>query len=143
MADPCDREDLLRELDTDGNDYFSSGRWNNLSDIALSIGAIITSLIATVLASTHASPWLLALFAALPAACISAQRVIDPKGRAIWYFRHSARVRSLANSLKYADSPNVEAFAKRRGAVEEEMEQEWAHVGRPAATPTSRKRKKP
>jgi hypothetical protein len=135
-------DELLRELDEDGEAYFGSGRQNNITDITLSITAILASLVATVLAATgQVPPWISATVAAVPAACASLQRVVDFRGRSSWYFQHAARVRALATSLRYAKAPDVEEFARKRGDLEVEMEKEWSQIGRSGATPTTRRRK--
>jgi hypothetical protein len=43
------KEDLIEKLENDGDQYFEAGRTNNLFDLALSIAAILASLIAGVL----------------------------------------------------------------------------------------------
>lgn len=61
-------------------------------------------------------------------------------GRAFRYFRHAARVRSSALSLKYAASPDVEEYAREHGEIGTEMEKEWADVGRFGISLAQRKR---
>lgn len=136
------REDLLRELEADGDEYFDGGRTNNIIDLCLSIAAIVASLAATVLAGAGDSvlPWFLATVAALPAAFSSIQTIIDVRGRSSWYFRHAARVRALAVSLKYAVTPSVEDFARKRAELEVEMENEWSTVGRLGISPSKPKK---
>jgi hypothetical protein len=141
MSSTQQRDRLLQELEADAAEYSSGGRFNNIADTVLSIVAILTSLIATVLAGAITQKWLVAAFAAMPAACASAQRVIDIKGRSDWYFRFATRLRSLATTLQYADAPNVPEAARKRGELEEEMERDWAKVGRSGMTPTPRKYK--
>jgi hypothetical protein len=135
-------DELLRELDDDGESYFSSGRQNNITDLALSISAILASLVATVLAASgQVTPWISATAAAVPAACASLQRVVDFRGRSSWYFQHAARVRALAITLRYAKAPGVEEFARKRGELEIEMEKDWSHIGRSGAAPITHRRK--
>jgi hypothetical protein len=134
--------ELLRELDGDGDSYFASGRQNNITDLTLSIAAILASLVATVLAATaQVPPWASATAAAVPAACASLHRVVDFRGRSIWYFQHAAGVRALAVSLRYAKAPDIEEFARKRGDLEVEMEKGWSQVGRSGAAPTTRRRR--
>ena len=141
MPDARTTDELVRELDGDGDSYFDSGRQNNITDIVLSIAAIVASLVATILAATAQVPtWITASAAAIPAACASLQRVVDFRGRSSWYFQHASRARALAISLRYAKSPDVEEFARMRGDLEVEMEKEWSQIGRSGAVPASRRR---
>ncbi len=143
MASRATADELLRELDGDGDSYFLSGRQNNVTDLLLSMAAILASLVATVLAATgQAPPWISATAAAVPAACASLQRVVDFRGRSSWYFQHAARVRALAISMRYAKSPDIEEFARKRGDLEVEMEKEWSQIGRSGAVPRSSRRRK-
>jgi hypothetical protein len=60
---------LLKELEEDGNSYFSGGVWNNVTDLSLTVVTVLGSLVATVLASTdpkYISRWIIAGVAALP-----------------------------------------------------------------------------
>jgi hypothetical protein len=45
------RDDLLSELEKDGDSFFSGGFWNNIIDLSLTVVAVLASLIATVLAT--------------------------------------------------------------------------------------------
>ncbi len=59
-------DELLREQDGDGDSYFASGRQNNVTDLLLSMAAILASLVATVLAATgQVPPWISATAAAV------------------------------------------------------------------------------
>lgn len=71
---------------------------------------------------------LIASIAAVPAACTSLQRIVDFRGRSVWYFQHSASLKALAVSLRYATSPNLEEFARRRADLEVQGEQRWKQV---------------
>jgi hypothetical protein len=85
------RESLLEDFEIDEAQCFSSARINNITDITLSILAVIGSLVATVLAAgAKVAPWIVATFASIPAASASLQRIVDFRGRSIWYFAHSA-----------------------------------------------------
>jgi hypothetical protein len=138
------RDELLKDLEDDGDEYFSGGRFNNIVDIVLSASAILSSLAATVLATTEVCRWIAATVAALPAACASIQRVMNVRGRASWYFRHAALVRALAMDLRYASAPNLQEVAQKRGNIEVEMEKEWDHALSPggAKPKTNRGRSK-
>jgi hypothetical protein len=59
----------------------------------------------------------------------SLQKIIDFRGRSLWYFHHSANLKALALSLKFAKEPNLEEFARRRAEIEIEGEQRWAQIG--------------
>jgi hypothetical protein len=135
-------EELLQELEDDGESYFASGRQNNITDLTLSIVITLASLVATVLAATGQVPaWASATAAAVPAACASLQRVVDFRGRSSWYFQHAVRVRALANSLRYAKTPDAEEFARKRGDLEIEMEKDWLQISRSGVAPTPRRLK--
>jgi hypothetical protein len=64
------REELLSELDDDGNSLFSGGVWNNVLDISLTSITVVASLVATALATTDSKDvarWMVAIIAAIPA----------------------------------------------------------------------------
>jgi hypothetical protein len=136
------RAELIREFAEDEESCFDSGRLNNISDIALSIVSVLGSLAATVLVSTGAAKALIATFAAVPAASTTLQRIIDFRGRSLWYFRHSANLKALTVSLRYATNPDLEAFARRRADLEVEAEQRWAQIGSGNDAPTGKARRK-
>jgi hypothetical protein len=126
-----ERETMLREFEDDGIEYFGSGRCNNISDIACSVGAIVSSIAAAVLAAlSHTRPWVVAFVAAIPAGLASAQVKINFRGRSDWYFESAARVRDLAGQLKYAEAPDLAEFARKRGELEIAGEEKWKAMGR-------------
>lgn len=137
MAIDSVRDELVRELEEDGDSFFTAGRWSNITDILLMVVTVLASLIATVLAATEITQhrhWIIAGVAAIPAAATSLQRIIGIRERAYWYFLYAAHVRSLATRLKYADAPSIEEFAKKRAELEIEMEMMWIKAARPEAT---------
>jgi hypothetical protein len=135
------REELIRELEADGDSFFSGGVWNNVIDLLLTVVTVLASLVATVLATTDPrdiSRWIVASVAAIPAAAASLQRIIGIRERSYWYFLYAAHVRSLATKLKYADAPNVEEFANERAEYGVEMEKEWLKIGGSGPAPFGR-----
>jgi len=123
------RDELISELEEDGESFFSEGFRNNIVDLSLTIVIVLASLVATVLASTDSkdiSRWIVATVAAIPAGATSLQRIIGIRERSNWYFTYSAQLRALATKLKYADAPNVEEFANQSAELEVEMEKEWS-----------------
>jgi hypothetical protein len=58
------KQELVQEFEEEGEQYFSGGRQNNITNIVFSLVAIGSSLVATVLAGTKVGPWLVAAFAA-------------------------------------------------------------------------------
>jgi hypothetical protein len=119
---------LLRELKNEADEKYRAGRVHNLTDSALSVAAVITSFLATVLAATgHTTT--AAVAAAVPAICVSMQKAVDHKGRASWYFAKGARLRRLALRLEYGGEP-VEEVADALGLLEEEMEDQWSRYVR-------------
>jgi hypothetical protein len=132
--------ELVQELENDGEEFFGGGRLNNITDATLSIVAVFTSLAATVLVGTDAPRWIPAVVAAVPAACATLQKTLDLRGRSNWYFQYAAQVRSLATDLKYADAPNVQECARKRAELETKMEDEWSRIGRSGVTPSSGRR---
>jgi hypothetical protein len=137
----ANKEDLIADLESDGNEYFDAGRMNNLIDLGLSIVAILASLTAGVLvgAAWRDAQAIIAGVAAIPAACVSIQAVLDVRGRSDWYFLHAARVRALALKLKYEDAPNLAEVARERAELELEMESRWAKIGRSRVNPPGQK----
>jgi hypothetical protein len=54
-------------------------------ELACSIGAVVSSFVAAILAATQGAPgWIAAAFAALPGLCTTLQTVVDFRGRAAW-----------------------------------------------------------
>jgi hypothetical protein len=123
------RSELIDEFQADEESCFDSGAKNNITDIALTITSVVASLAATVLVSATSHKPLAASVAAIPAACTALQRIVDFRGRSLWYFHHSANLKALVLSLKYAKNPDLEEFAKRRADIEIEGEFRWAQIG--------------
>jgi len=151
MTDTSSRQELVEELEADGESYFSSGVMNNIIDLSLIVLTVLASLAATVLAATESVPKsIVAGIAALPAAATSLQRIIGIRERSNWYFLHAANVRALATELKYASAPNLDEFSKKRGELEVEMEKQWLEIGhsgaasgrKPRARRTAQKRER-
>src|SRR5262249_37156252 len=110
-----DRDQLIQEIEDDAESFYAAGRVNNITDIVLSIAAILSSLVAAVAATVPVDPrWIVATVAAVPAACASLQRVVDFRARSNWYFQFASRGRALAISLKYANAPDLEEFGQKR-----------------------------
>jgi hypothetical protein len=129
------REDLLAELEDDGDSFFEDGRRNNLIDLGLTVTTVLASLVATVLATEGNTihPWILAAVAAIPAAAASLQRIVGIRERSNYHFMYAAEVRALATKLKFSNAPNLEEFAHKRAEIEVEMERAWAGVGHSGA----------
>ena len=141
MSNETARNELIAELEADGESYFSGGFWNNIIDLSLTILTVLASLVATVLASAS-SPnipkWVIAAVAAIPAGAASLQRIVGIRERSNWYFLYAAQVRALATKLRYAASPSAEDFANKRADLEVEMEREWLKIGHSGAAPSGR-----
>lgn len=132
MRDDPRRDELLEDLDSDGNSYFSGGFWNNIIDLSLTVGTVLASLVASVLAIAHSDrvhPWQIAIIAGIPAAAASIQKIVGVRERSNWYFMYAAQVRSLATRLRFAAAPNVEEIANERAKLEIKMEAEWTKLG--------------
>lgn len=141
MSNSLTRDKLIAELEEDGESFFGGGFWNNIADLSLTIVTVISSLIATVLATTDAKDvprWIVAAAAAIPAGATSLQRIIGIRERSNWYFMYAARVRALATRLKYSDAPDVQEFANDRAKLETEMEGQWLQIGHSGAAPSGR-----
>jgi hypothetical protein len=136
------RGSLLQEFEIDERQCFESGRLNNITDIALSIISVLTSLAATVLVSTGVDKAVVASVAALPAACTALQRTVDFRGRSLWYFEHAANITALSVSLRYATTPDLEQFAKRRAELEIDGDKRWGQIGRSGESPSNRRIRK-
>ena len=144
MSETPNRAELVAELEADARSSFGGGKQNNVTDLVLSMGAILFSLVAAVVAGIGDSPkWLAATFAALPAACASLQRVVDFRGRSNWYFQNAAKTRALAMQLKYADSPSLAEFSQRKAELEVDMEKVWAQIGGSQHKPAEGTRRRP
>jgi hypothetical protein len=134
------REDLLAELEDDGNSFFEDGRRNNMIDLGLTISTVLASLVATVLAAGNIPHGILAAVAAIPAAAASLQRIIGIRERSNYNFMYAAEVRSLATKLKFSNAPDVEEFARKRAEIEVEMERAWAGIGHSGASDRTARR---
>jgi hypothetical protein len=129
------KSDLEDELEADAIEYFDGGRQNYWGDIALTISAVVTSLIAAAVAATDVSKWLRVGVAAVPAACTSIQKILEVKARANWYFTYAARLRALGATLKYTTDPKLEDFAKKKAFIDLTMDKSWSQIGRSGAKP--------
>ena len=121
---------FLETLGTDAAAYFDQGKRNNLTDISMTIGTIVSSLIAAVVGASDVVRWVRVGMASVPAAITAIQKVTEIRGRSNWYFTYAARLRALAVTLEFAASPQVEDFAKKRAAIDLDMERQWSKVGR-------------
>ena len=112
-------EDLLKELESDIADAYSSGTLNNKVDIALSFATVVTSLIATALvAANDVLPKVVtAVVAALPATCTALQNFVQFKERSSWYFEYAARARAIGILHRAEQMPDLKEFAKQRAAL--------------------------
>lgn len=137
MPNQSRRDELLEELESDGESFFGGGFWNNIIDLSLTVFTVLASLVATGLAvgkPENVSRWLIATIAAIPAAAASIQKIIAVRERSNWYFMYAAQVRSLSTRLKFAEIPNVEEIANERARLEIKMEAEWTKIGSSMAT---------
>jgi hypothetical protein len=138
MGVMSNEEALLKELDSDIADAYSSGTLNNKVDIALSFATVVTSLIATALvAANDVVPKVVtALAAALPATCSALQNFVQFKERSSWYFEYAARARAIGMLYRAEETPDLKEFANQRAALEVDMERQWAAIIRGAARPS-------
>jgi hypothetical protein len=120
-------EEFSQLLDDEAGQEFDSGRVNNISDLTLSIAAILASFIAAVLAATGVTSWVTAIVAGLPGMCTSLQRIVDFRGRAAWYFVCAARRRAFSRSLAYEGMP-VKDVSQRLSEFEIDMEARWSRM---------------
>lgn len=138
VQDTHAKKEFIRELERDSWSDCLSGRRNNLTDTILSIVTVVSSLIATILASTPRTyPWVIGAVAAIPAACTSLQRIVGFRERSDWYFHHADKLRELLFEVKYAKAPDLEEFARRRGKVEVEVGAQWRQRNNLAAKPST------
>ncbi|HXM43541.1 MAG TPA: hypothetical protein VN924_20055 [Bryobacteraceae bacterium] len=135
-------DNLLEEFDADEAICFDSGRLNNITDITLSIASVLGSLVATVLVAAGAYKALSASAAAVPAACTTLQRIVDFRGRSLWYFNLAANIKALSVSLRYAKEPDLEKFAKERAQLEIDADNRWKQIGGSAEAPKTRPKSK-
>jgi hypothetical protein len=131
--------DLADEVDDEVSVSFDGGRANNLSDLSCSIGSIVASFLAAVLAAVNGAPgWLTAIIAAMPGLCTSLQRLVDFRGRSAWYFVKYAKLRDLALAIKFDDSVSTSEAAHRFGAILREMEERWSEFVKTGAAPAAK-----
>jgi hypothetical protein len=131
---PPESQTLIDELEADADVAFSGGRTNNISDLLCSIGAIVASFIAAVLAAVSGPGWLTATVAVLPGVFASLQRVIDFRGRAAWYFIKSSQLRGLSRNVKY-EIVTAKEGAKQFGDLDRAMEERWSEFVRSGSPP--------
>src|ERR1700679_180460 len=97
MPDNQTRDELISDLEEDGDSFFSGGFWNNILDLSLTVLTVLASLVATVLATTDPkdiSRWIVATVAAVPAGATSLQGIIGIREGPNWNLLYGARVRS-------------------------------------------------
>ena len=129
---------FLQDLEADAAVQFSGGRSNNLWDVGLTIAAILTSLVAAMVASTDVHRWIRVGIAAVPAGCTSIQKVVEVKARSNWYFNYAAHLRALATTVESSANPDLEEFAKIRAKIMVDMEDSWSRIGRGGSKPVSK-----
>jgi hypothetical protein len=134
-------DDLLRDMETDAEQYFDRGKNNNIIDISLTIAAIVSSLAAASVAATDVQRFIRVGVAAIPAAFTSIQKVVEVKARSNWYFNYATRLRVLAATLQYSQNPDLEDFAKQRANIDLEMEQAWGQIGQREVKPVTKGKK--
>ena len=119
--------DLIEDLDADVETSFRGGRKNNLADLWCSVGVIVASVMASILAAVSGVPgWVTAAIAVLPALCGGLQRTLDFRGRSAWYFVKWGKLRALQLSLKGdPDFPRKEA-SLMYGEILRDMEIRWS-----------------
>ena len=132
-------DELIGQLDNDGEVYFSGGRTNNIADLTLSIVTVLASLTAAALVATSLAKWVIALISAIPAATTSIQKITALRQRSNWYFSYSAQVRALATRLRYAIS-SPEEIAEAYAKLQVRMEGEWTKIGQSLAASRRRGR---
>jgi len=138
VQDTYTKADFIRDLDKEAWSDFIWGIENNRTDIVLTIVTVVASLIATILAGTQeVYRWVVAAVAAVPAACTSLQRIIGFRERSDWYFQHADKLRQLSFELKYAKTPDLEEYARRRGKIEVEMGEKWRRRNNPTVKSAS------
>ncbi len=140
------RDELLSELEQDGDSYFSGGFWNNIIDLSLTIVTVVASLVATVLATMDKDViprWVVAAVASIPAAATALQRIVGIRERSNWYYFYPAQLRSLARQLKYATAPNVEEFGNKYADLQVIMEERWTNAGHSGAASSGRRTNAP
>jgi hypothetical protein len=144
MTEHADRRDkLVSSITRDTDAWFFGGKLNNVADILCTALTVVGSLAASVLGGSHrVDPEIVAAVAAFPAAVATLQRAVNFRGRSFWYFRAGARMRALLFELESAEVPNVEEFARRRGDLEQELDDGWAEAlgNGPALVVAGRKR---
>lgn len=116
---------LIEDIDSQATSDFESGRANHLADLWCTIGGVVTSVAAAILAGTPAYTWITASFAALPAACLILQQAVDFRGRADWYFLKASKLRGISLALRH-EGLAVELGSKQFRETEIEMEQKWS-----------------
>ena len=132
MASNPEIQELATEIDECAAGAFSGGRTNNLTDLALSIGAIAASAIAAILVADGKSfPLFTAFVAALPALATALQQTVDFRGRATWYFIKSAQLQELSLNLKYGGIVEIREAARLFGEIERRMEERWVDFVKP------------
>lgn len=135
------KSQLADDLDAEADDLFGGGRQNNITDIGCSVGAILGSFLAAVLAATDdVYPAVTAGVAALPGLCASLQRVIDYRGRSAWYFLKSAQLSSIARSRRFGIIDDATAVTQWN-AVDKAMEERWVEFVRAGNAPAASDRK--
>ncbi|MBP1777213.1 MAG: hypothetical protein H6Q86_3223 [candidate division NC10 bacterium] len=119
--------DLVEDLDAEVETSFKGGRKNNLADIWCSVGVIVASVLASILAAVSGVPgWVTAAIAVLPALCGGLQRTLDFRGRSAWYFVKWGRLRALQLTLKGDPDLPRKDVSLQYGEILRDMENRWS-----------------
>jgi len=122
-----ERGKLVRDIYNDADIWYKGGKLNNIADLLFTTSTVLASLAATVLSGTdRVEAVVVATVAALPAALATIQRVVNFRGRSLWYFRAGAHMRALGYETEWAKAPDLEKLARKRGSLEKRLEAEWA-----------------
>ena len=120
-----DKDQLALNLNTEAIDYWKFGRRNNLWDVGLTMMSIVGSIAGAVVSASGKAPLLAALWASLPAACTSYQRIVQLRERAFLHFEYAAEVEALELKVKTDPTPDLEELGKEWGDLIKERERRW------------------
>lgn len=138
MAKVIDRDEMLNELAAEAENAQRHGARNNIVDMCLTMGTVLSSFAASVLiAANRVDPMVTAAVAALPVVFSSAQVKVNPKARSSWYFRTGARLLDLKYRLESAKNPDLSSYGIEHGRIETESTSEWIQSIGTGSAPTA------
>jgi hypothetical protein len=129
MAEDEPRKRFLREIAKEASSYRWLCRWNQFAFGLLTLGSILSSFLAAILAAQNrpVDHTLVIVLSGLPAVLLSTIQGFDFNARAAYYDLAATKFDELRISVMFQELALAEAVAKRL-KVSEELTARWAEI---------------